>query len=157
MGSEQRQGRRLRCVVFCLGERYHAFPLEHVVEAVRMVALTEIPGSPSWLLGAMNLRGRIIPVVDLRVRLGLPAPEPDLRTPILVVDAADRMCAFVVDDVLAVELLSIGIPAETQPEQAHGESSVVAGVAASEDRLIVVLEAEHLTAGSEQLLSVSAR
>lgn len=158
MRIEQRPGGwSLPCVLFCLGEQKYALPVEHVGEVVRMVALTEVPESPSWLLGAMNLRGRIVPVVDLRVRLGLSAPAPGLQSPILIVDAEDRVCAFVVDDVLAVEWLPIGSQTERslehQPDRALGERSIVAGVSSSKDRLIVVLEAERLTAGSDRFVS----
>ncbi|HEV3505279.1 MAG TPA: chemotaxis protein CheW, partial [Actinomycetes bacterium] len=59
-------------------EREYALPLGCVVEVVRMAALTPAPGAPGHVLGLLDLRGRVVPVMDLRARLGLPPATPGL-------------------------------------------------------------------------------
>lgn len=148
------RGGRLHAVVFGFDDRDYALGVEHVTEVIRMVALTDVPESPAWLLGALNLRGRIVPVIDLRAKLGLPRREPDLRTPIIIAEVGARMCGLVVDTVFGLQSLSIESLAHSGGlDAADGESTVVAGVATSGDRMIVVLDAEQLVCGPERFVS----
>jgi purine-binding chemotaxis protein CheW len=92
----------LRLVVVRLQGIEHALPVEHVVEVLRMVAITPLAEAPPWLLGVIDLRGRVIPVVDMRRRLGMPQREPDLSTPILVVRSRSVTAGLVADEVVEV-------------------------------------------------------
>lgn len=132
-------------LVFRLEGREHALPVEDVVEVLRMVAATPLPEAPPWVDGVINVRGRVIPLVDLRRRLGAPRREPDVSTPIIVVQAAETATGLVVDEV--VELLVLGSEALASPAPVTA-SSAVAGVAREGDRLILVLDRERLCAGS---------
>jgi purine-binding chemotaxis protein CheW len=135
-------------LVFRLEGREHALPVEDVVEVLRMVAAAPLPEAPPWVDGVINLRGRAIPLVDLRSRLGAPRREPDVSTPIIVVqarDAAEVATGLVVDEV--VEVLELGSEAMASPAPVTA-SSAVAGVAREGDRLILVLDRERLCAGS---------
>ena len=73
-------------VVFQLLENSYALPVEKVIEVLRMVAVTPLPGAPIWLSGVINLRGRIIPVVDLRLKFGLCATPDTVNSRIVVMD-----------------------------------------------------------------------
>lgn len=139
-------------VVFRLEGREYAFPVEHVDEILRMVALTPVPEAPPWLSGVINLRGQVVPVVDLRMRLGLPRQVPGLSTPIMVVRAGGRVAGLIVDavdEVLALPPGSIG-----PPDDLVDPARSVVAAASDGDRMVLVLDAGHLIAGSERLVQV---
>jgi purine-binding chemotaxis protein CheW len=136
-------------VVFRLDGREHALPLEHVVEVFRMVAVAAVPEAHRWVLGVVNLRGRVIPVIDLRRRLGLSAREPELATPIIVVKAGGRAAGLVADDV--VEVMALPGKALDPPDDLVGPATVVSSIAHAGNRLVLVLDTMSLLEGSEDL------
>ena len=77
-------------VIFRVESGYYALPLERVVEVLRMVSVRPVPDGPAWLAGVINLRGRVLPIMDLRARLGLPPQPVRLETRIIVTDAGVR-------------------------------------------------------------------
>ncbi|HEV3465113.1 MAG TPA: chemotaxis protein CheW, partial [Actinomycetota bacterium] len=108
-------------------EREYALPLGCVVEVVRMAALTPAPGAPGHVLGLLDLRGRVVPVMDLRARLGLPPATPGLSTPICVVEAGGRAFGLVADAVTnvhpllaPVERLEVMARPRLAPRPGHG-------------------------------------
>jgi purine-binding chemotaxis protein CheW len=127
----------------------HALPVDDVVEVLRMVAATPLPDAPPWVSGVINLRGRVIPLVDLRSRLGAPGLEPDVSTPIVVVEADGATVGLVVDEV--VEVLALPSEAMTLPGPVTAASTAVSGVARAGDRLILVLDWGRLCEGSADL------
>ena len=121
------------------GQTY-ALPLGCVVEVVRMAALAPVPDAPPHVLGLLDLRGRVVPVLDLRRRLGLAPAEPGLSTPICVVEAGGRCFGLVADAVTDVRPL-------TGPVEQFGgapEDGPVAGVAHVDGRLVSVLDPARL-------------
>jgi purine-binding chemotaxis protein CheW len=118
----------------------YALPLGCVVEVVRMAALTPAPGGPGQVLGLLDLRGRVVPVMDLRTRLGQAEGESGLSTPICVVEAGGRAFGLVADAVTDVRPLSG--PVE-RPEGTPA-GSPVAGVTHVGGRLVSVLDPGRL-------------
>jgi purine-binding chemotaxis protein CheW len=118
----------------------YALPLGHVVEVVRMAALAPVPDAPRHVLGLLDLRGRVVPVLDLRRRLGLAPAEPGLSTPICVVEAGGRGFGLVADAVTDVRPL-LG-PVERVGDAA--DDSPVAGVAHVDGRLVSLLDPARL-------------
>ena len=90
-------------LVFLLGDSPYAIPVDHVREIVRMRAVTPVPRVPSEIRGVIALRGQVVQVVDLRMRLGLPTPEAGRRTRIVVLHGEDnRVTGILVDAVREV-------------------------------------------------------
>jgi purine-binding chemotaxis protein CheW len=90
-------------LVFGLDDSAYAVPVERVREIVRMRELTRVPRSPGWLLGVVALRGEIVEVVDLRLRLGLGASQPTRSSRIIVLHGeTDRVAGVLVDSVREV-------------------------------------------------------
>lgn len=137
-------------LVFRVEGREHALPAADVAEVVRMVASTPLPEAPDWVAGVINFRGRVIPLVDVRTRLGAPPRDADLATPIIVVAAGDSAAGMVVDEV--VEVLTVSGGGWGPLEAGGAPGSAVAGVTRSGNRLIVVLDPERLCADSAGLL-----
>ena len=130
----------MEVLVFTVGSREYALPVEDVIEVVRMVAVTPLPDAPSSVMGVINMRGHVIPVIDLRSRLGFPAHEPDLSTPIVVVGWGEAAAGLVADGTSEVLTLRSDAVEASHPSRAQA----VSGMAHEGDRLILLLDARRL-------------
>jgi len=137
-------------VVFRLHAREYAIPIGQAIEVLRMVAMAPLPHAPAWLPGMINLRGRVIPIMDLRMRLGLRPQAPDLDTAIVVCDADGHILGLLADAV--VEILTLPPESLAPPDLLSSATHAVAGVAHVDDRLIVILDLQTLCAGAEYML-----
>ncbi|MFM7135342.1 MAG: chemotaxis protein CheW [Planctomycetota bacterium] len=93
---------------FCLGEEQFGVEILRVREIIGLIAITPLPQTPSYVKGVMNLRGRIIPVIDLRLRFGLSSSEATKETCVIVLEATDAdgvttVMGAVVDSVREVQ------------------------------------------------------
>jgi purine-binding chemotaxis protein CheW len=131
----------------------HALPVEDIVEVLRMVAPTPLPDAPPWMSGVINVRGRVIPLVDLQRRLGGPRLEPEVSTSIIVVGAGREAAGLMVDEV--VEVLALPSHAVTVPGPLTAAATAVSGVARHGDRLILVLDWGCLSQGFAHLCAAS--
>ncbi|HJT18905.1 MAG TPA: chemotaxis protein CheW [Nitrospira sp.] len=127
-----------------------AFDVLCVQEINRMVEVTRVPKAPFFVEGVINLRGRIIPVLDLRRRFGLPPAEKTDDSRIMVVLVRQRMVGLIVDEV--VEVLRIPKSAIEPPPSVGGSagSEFTQGVGRIEDRLLIVLDLNRLLLPNEQ-------
>ncbi|MGA7720899.1 MAG: chemotaxis protein CheW [Ignavibacteriaceae bacterium] len=130
----------LQLVGFKMGNEEFGIDILNVKEINRMVNITKLPNSPVFVEGIINLRGKVIPVVDLRTKLGMPKKEADKDTRIVVVDIDGRTVGFLVDAVS--EVLRIpGNITEAPPEITTGvNSEYITAVAKLEDRLLTLLD-----------------
>ena len=136
-------------VVFKIEKSEYALPVGNVAEILRMVAIAPVPESPAWLPGVINLRGRVIPVIDLRTRLALPRREATLNTPIIVAEHDGQMAGLVADSV--TELLTVAADSVEPPDSRVGENNSVHAVARAGDRIILIFDLARLcVAASEQ-------
>jgi len=99
-------------VVFSLANVEYALPVEAVLQMETFSGATHVPGAPAYVAGIVTVRGRVVPVVDLRVRLGLPPADVTLDTRIIVSETEGRVVALRVDS--AREVLKLD-PALHQP------------------------------------------
>jgi purine-binding chemotaxis protein CheW len=129
-------------LMLLLGERQFALPVERTTEVLRMVAITPIPGSQPWLAGVVNVRGRTVPVVDLRVRLGLPAGDPGLRTPIIVIETGGRVAGLIADEV--VDVRAVPMSCVEPPDPMAGPARWLSAVVRHGDHLILVLDPDRV-------------
>ncbi len=143
-------------IVFRLEEHEYALPIEHVAQVLRMVAITPVPQATHWLPGVVNLRGRVIPVIDLRTRLGFAPRAPDLRTPIIVADSNGFIVGLIADAVSEVLTLSAESIEKTSAVATLDTFHPVAAIARVRDRLILMLDLEQLSAGAEILMRAEA-
>src|SRR5438874_4320237 len=90
--SEERQ-----LVVFQLGAELYGVEIARVHEIIRLQTVTRVPRAPSFVEGVINLRGKVIPVVDLRRRFGLPTVEHTRATRIVVVEIGAQVVGIIVD------------------------------------------------------------
>jgi purine-binding chemotaxis protein CheW len=137
-------------VVFKIDKSEYALPVAQVGEILRMVAIAPVPEAPEWLPGVINLRGRVIPVIDLRIRLGLEHVPVGVNTPILVAEADGQTVGLVADSV--TELLTVPLDAVEPPDELAGDGNTIEAVARAGDRLLLIFDLERVCAGSAKLV-----
>ena len=130
----------LQLVSFNIGTEEFGVDILKVQEINRMVEITRVPQAPHYVEGVINLRGKVIPIVDLRKRFSLELKEHDKNTRIVVVDVDGTVMGMVVDSVSEV----LRLPANTivpPPEIVTGiNSEYIKGVAKLDDRLLIFLD-----------------
>jgi len=140
----------LQLVTFSIGEEEFGVDILSVQEIIRMMDITKVPRAPDFVEGVINLRGKVIPIIDLRKRFGLSTRDHDKHTRIIVIEINNMIVGFVVDSVSEV----LRIPASTvepPPPVVSGlESEYISGVGKLEDRLLILLDLNKLLSGEEQ-------
>ena len=141
--SSARAGDQHQYVTFTLGSVDYGIEILSVQEFKGYSAVTPVPNMPSHVRGVMNLRGIIIPVFDLRVRFGLPAPLDELSV-IVVAVVENRTVGLVVDTVSDVIDISPGDIQETPEFSGRVPTAFLRGLAKTGERLVILLNLKHL-------------
>lgn len=140
----------LQLVSFHIGAEEFGLDILRVQEINRMVEITRVPNSPRFVSGVINLRGRVIPIVDLRERFGLARKENDKNTRIIVVELKGRVVGFVVDSVQEVLRIPRSITEPPPPMVAGIGSEYITAVGKLEDRLLILIDLERILTSTEQ-------
>jgi len=140
--SDPRQ--TLQLVTFGIGDEEFAIEILAVQEIVRMMPITDVPQSPPSVVGVVNLRGQITPVVDLRHRFGIEPRQHDQDARIIVVEVESRVLGFIVDKVHEVMQIDASVVDPTPSVATTVDSSYIRGVGKLEDRLLILLNLERL-------------
>ncbi len=146
----------LQLVSFSIGQEEFGLDIQTIQEINRMVEITRVPNSPDFVSGVINLRGKVIPVINLRKRFGFPAKESDKNTRIIVVELGDSVVGFVVDAVREVIRIPKSVTEPPPPIIAGIGSEYVTAVGKLEDRLLILLDLEHLLQEKEKEQLASA-
>ncbi len=147
--SEQQQSEQ-QLVLFDLANEAYGMDIGVVLEIIRMQEITKVPRTPEFVEGIINLRGKIIPVVDLRKRFSLPVTDETADNRIVVVDIDGQGIGMVVDavaEVMRINSGSIEPPSEAITTQ---ESDYLLGIAKLDDRLIILLDMNKLLLTEER-------
>jgi purine-binding chemotaxis protein CheW len=139
----------LRCR---LGREWYGIDTADVFKVLQMVALTELPNANSEVLGLLTLPDEVIPVIDMRRRLGLPNAPLRLATPIVVVKTPHGAVGLVVDDADNIEAVN-----DAQLEPVAGDMSPdILGVAKCPDYLLLLLDTDRLGLGARSGIEQAA-
>jgi purine-binding chemotaxis protein CheW len=134
----------IQLVVFDLASEHYGVDISDVREIMRMQNITKVPGAMACIEGVLNLRGKVLPVLDLRKRLGLKVTERTEDSRIVIVDIEAGQVGVIVDavtEVLRVENSYIDPPSSMVN---HGDADYLKGIAKLSDRLIILLELNKL-------------
>jgi purine-binding chemotaxis protein CheW len=134
-------------LVFTLGGDEYAADVAGVREIIGALPITRVPGLPAAILGVVNLRGRIIPVVDLRVRFALAAVDHGERTCIIVVQSAGAEYGIVVDRVLEVATISTDAIEDAPVFAAGVDTEYLCGIARHGPRVRLLLDLSRVLSG----------
>lgn len=136
-------------VVFELAGEHYGVDIGDVNTIIRMQDITSIPGTSSYVNGVINLRGSIIPVIDLKQRFNLPLGEYTKASRIIVVEANGQMIGMIVDAVaetLRLPADSIELPS---PVISSVNSDYIRGVGKQDNRLVILLDLDKVLAKQE--------
>ena len=136
--------RELHIVGFQLGHETYGVPITSLHEIVRVPEITAVPDAPDYIEGVINLRGKIIPVMDLRKRFGHAETQPDKKNRILVVELENKLVGLMVHS--ASEVLKIPTSHIEPPPTVFQEGGLncVTGLGKYNGRLIVLLDMNKL-------------
>jgi len=136
--------REVHIVGFLVGRETYGVPIKSLHEIVRVPEITAVPDAPEYMEGVMNLRGKIVSVIDLRKRFGVSNISINRRNRILVVEHKGRLSGLIVD--AASEVLKIPA-ADVEPSSAlfqEGRLDCVTGLGKYQGRLIILLDTARL-------------
>lgn len=141
-------------LTFTIGEESYGIPVLNVKEIIGMLDITHVPKMPEFIKGIINLRGKIIPVMDLRLRFGITSREYDARTCIIVIEMEisnqTRLTGLVVDTVS--EVLAIDKEAIESPPTCFGGSDkdYLIGIGKIKEKVIMLLEPIKMLSSDEK-------
>lgn len=140
----------LQLVSFKIGNEEFGIDILKVQEIIRLMTITEVPNSPEFVEGVINLRGRIIPVLDLRIKLGMSRIQHSSNTRIIVVETNNTTVGFIVDAVSEVLRIPQNITEPPPSIVAGVDSEYITSVGKLEDRLLILLDLEKILTLSEE-------
>jgi purine-binding chemotaxis protein CheW len=148
--KNQLSGRTLQVVSFALCSEEYGVDIAQVQEINRMVTITHVPQAPQFMEGVINLRGRLIPIIDLRTRFGMERAERTKDTRIVVTEIGSKRLGMVVDSVS--EVLRIPVEQiEDAPDLVAGvDTEYIRGVGKLDDRLIIMLDLARVISSAEK-------
>ena len=146
----------LQIVICELADEHYGLDIARVFEIIRHQPVTPVPRAPAFVKGVINLRGRIIPVVDLRGRFCMPETEATKESRIVVAESGSTRVGLIVDSVSEVLLVPMDA-IEATPEVAAGDDAeYLRGIAKLGDRLVLLLELDGLFGLEEQRMLAGA-
>lgn len=149
---KKEQDELLQLVSFKIGDEEFGVDILSVQEINRMSQITKVPNTPEFIEGVINLRGRIVPVIDLRVKLGMVRKDHGKDTRIVVVELKGKTMGFIVDEVNEVLRISKDIT-EAPPDIVGGvNSEYITSIGKLDDRLLILLDLEKILSFSEMNL-----
>lgn len=138
-------------LLFNLGEEVYGIPITHVINIIELQKITEVPDMPAHIRGVINLRGSVIPVMDLRLRFRLPEREYDDRTCIIIVRIAEKSVGFICDTVAEVhDIPAHDIEEPLQFKRSGDQARYISGLGKVGDDVRILLDVEKVLSEEEQ-------
>ncbi|HEX3032874.1 MAG TPA: chemotaxis protein CheW [Bacillota bacterium] len=142
-------------VIFQLGQETFALDIAKVWEIINFQQITKVPQATEFIEGIINLRGKVIPVLDLRRRFGLSAVDDNKAMRIIVVEIAGHVTGLMVDGVSEVLRFSDEIVEAPPAAVTNVDEDFIEGVAKLQDRLIIILCIEKVLASRNTDMSAA--
>lgn len=133
----------VQLVGFIIGEEEYAVPILSIQEIIKPFTWTRVPQTPAYVKGVFNMRGSVIPLIDLRLKFGLQEQKHDENTRFIVMKNGDDVAGFIIDRLtMAIRIKKENIgPA---PDTINGDDSMIDGVGKQDDRIITILKVNKL-------------
>lgn len=133
----------IQLVAFVVGSEEYAVPILSIQEIIKSLEYTRVPGVPNYVLGVFNMRGWVVPLINLRLKFGLPYEKPTEDTRYIVIRNQEERAGFVIDRLTeAVRIRESDI--DPTPETISQDESLIYGVGKRDDRIITILRPEEL-------------
>ena len=133
----------VQLVGFVIGDEEYAVPILSIQEIIKPFPWTRVPQVPKYVLGVFNLRGSVIPLIDLRLKFGLPPKRQSDDTRFIVIRDGDDVAGFVIDRLtmaIRIKKENVGPP----PDTVNGDDTIIDGVGKQEDKIITILKVKKL-------------
>ncbi len=145
MSEQEYANSEIQLVIFKLGREEYGVSILQVQEIKRITEITRVPHTPEYIKGVINLRGSVLPVLDLKRRLNLPQEQSTEHTRIIIVKVQEISVGMIVDAVS--EVMTINQENIDSPDVVAGSVSAnyLSGVGKLEDRLLILLNLEEIT------------
>ena len=151
MNLEKKDNQKLlQLVSFKLGDEEFGIEILSVQEIIRLINITKVPNSNSFVEGIINLRGKVIPVINIRVKLNMEKIENTHNTRIIVVDINNKTVGFIVDSVNEVLRISRNIIEAPPSITTSVDSEYITAVGKLEDKLLILLDLQKALSMKEQ-------
>jgi purine-binding chemotaxis protein CheW len=143
--DDDESGQADKYLLFNLGDEVYGINIAHVTEIIEMQKITEVPDMPSFIKGVINLRGRVIPVMDLRLRFQMLERDYDDRTCVIIANMGTTSMGFIVDTVAEVHDIREGeIEAPPAFKEDAGRSHYISGLGKVGDRVTILIDVLRL-------------
>jgi purine-binding chemotaxis protein CheW len=153
-GIENEDTLKGKYLIFSMGSELFGIEIRYITEIIGIQPITQVPEMPEYVKGVTNLRGKIIPVMDARLRFKKEVKEYDSRTCIIVLDTNDTSVGLIVDSVAEVITLQ-DEEISSPPEINKGGHGYIKGIGKSGDTVKLLLDCQKLLSG-EDLDSIGA-
>ncbi len=133
----------VQLVGFIIGDEEYAVPILSIQEIIKPITWTRVPQVPKYVLGVFNLRGSVIPLIDLRAKFGLPTRKQNDETRFIVMRHGDDVAGFVIDRLtmaIRIKKENVGPP----PDTVNGDNTIIDGVGKQADKIITILKVNKL-------------
>ena len=144
-------------LTFSLGDEHYAVDILKVQEIRGYGSVTKIANAPTFIKGVINLRGAIVPIIDLRIKFNVGEAHYDEFTIVIVLNLADRVVGMVVDGVSDVVSLA-GEQIKNPPDfSANFDSEYILGLATVDEQMLIIVDIEKLMSSDEMALVDKSR
>lgn len=143
-GEELADGRAMKLVTFMLDKEEYALGISEVQEIDRVADITRVPNSPDHVIGVINLRGKVLPVIDLKKRLHLGEARITKESRIVVVESGPKVLGLMVDSVAQVLNLNADQIESTPEEVVKVHENFTRGVGKMDERMVILLDLEKV-------------
>ena len=146
---QQEETQKDKFLTFTLGKEYYGIEIKYVTEIIGIQPITEVPELPEYIRGIVNLRGKIIPVMDVRLRFKKEFKEYNDRTCVIVIDAENILIGLIVDSVS--EVMSIpSADIDAPPDLNHNGNKYIKGIGKVGNDVKLILDCKKLL--SEEIM-----
>ena len=133
----------MQLVGFMIGDEEYAVPILNIQEIIKPITYTRVPSTPEYVLGIFNLRGNVIPLIDLRRKFHIAAQNESAETRYIVIKAGDNVAGCVIDKLTeAIRLKSSQI--DPAPETLKKEKGMIYGIGKRDHSILTILKVEEL-------------
>lgn len=142
-GQDKKNEDIIQLVGFIIGDEEYAIPILNIQEIIKPIAFTRVPSTPDYVLGMFNLRGNVIPLIDLRRKFHIAAQNETQDTRYIVMKDGDNIAGFVIDKLTeAIRLKSSQI--DPAPETLKREKGMISGIGKREKTIFTILKVDEL-------------
>lgn len=136
-------------VTFAIADEYYGIDVVRAQEVLNLTSITKVPNTMNFMKGVIDLRGKIVPLIDMRIKFGIQERAYDQNTVIIIADIRGLICGLIVDSVYDVITMGLDDIQNTPHFASEIDKDSVTGIGRSGGKLVIVLDADKLLTSGE--------